>query len=268
VGDIIYKPGDMATDFYVIQEGEVEVLSPNNGDKHETIAVLGPGDFFGEGSLMEKRARKHLCRARANTELLVLGKHVFDQFSQAFVPFRKALADAMNQRTSVWQAMPEVQKLVASIPLHELIDPVITEPLNFDHTLIDAVDKINSNRLDFVYVVDERRHLVGLVTRGDLLRAIEVAASQPNKDQRNIKVKNIVEQEPVYVTMNDDSLHAVSLMREHGFKRLPVVENKDNMFLKGNIRIENVIDRILKELSMVPSSELLVASASKNNPEK
>jgi len=248
-GDVIYKPGDLATDFYVIEEGEVEVLSQTNGHE-ETVAVLGKGDFFGEGSLLEKRSRKHICRARTNTELLVMGKHVFDQFSHAFVPFRKALADAMNQRTSVWQAMPEVQKLVAAIPLTELIDPVITEPLNFDNTLSDAVDKINKNRLDFVYVVDDRGHLVGLVTRGDLLRAIEVAASQPDKDQRNITVKHIVEQEPLYVTMSDDTLHAVSLMREHGFKRLPVVENKDNMHLKGNIRIENVIDRIMKELKM------------------
>jgi NADH dehydrogenase len=268
VGDIIYKPGDPATDFYVIEEGIVEVLSQTNG-KEETIAVLGPGDFFGEGSLMEKRARKHLCRARANTELLVLGKHVFDQFSHAFVPFRKALADAMNQRTSIWQAMPEVQQLVAAIPLAELIEPVVTEPLRYDNTLTDAVDKINKNRLDFVYVVNDQNHLVGLVTRGDLLRAIEVAASKPDRDQRNIKVKNIVEQEPIYVTVGDDTLHAVSLMREHGFKRIPVVENKENMLLKGNIRIENVIDRILQELKILSSSDERLATVGRTlSPEK
>jgi NADH dehydrogenase len=263
IGDIIYKPGDPANEFYVIESGEVEVLGQSNG-KDEIIAVLGQGDFFGEGSLLEKRARKHLCRARTNTELLVLGKHVFDQFSTAFVPFRKALADAMNQRTSVWQAMPEVQQIVAAIPLSDLIDPLITEPLRFDNTLTDAVDKINKNRLDFVYVVDDRNHLVGLVTRGDLLRAIEVAAAQPNIDRRNIKVKNMVEQEPFFITKNDDTLHAVSIMREHGFKRLPVVEDKENMHLIGNVRIENVIDRIMQELQIASSSsENLVAATAK-----
>jgi NADH:ubiquinone reductase (H+-translocating) len=248
-GDIIYKPGDPATDFFVIEEGEVEVISQNNG-KEETVAILGPGDFFGEGSLLEKRARKHLCRARTSTELLVLGKHVFDQFSKAFVPFRKALGDAMNQRTTIWAAMPEIQRMVSAIPLTEVTDPLITEPLRFDHTLTDAVDKINKHRLDFLYVINDQNHLVGLVTRGDLLRAIEVAASIPDKDQRNIKIKNIVDQEPLYVTETDHTLHAVTLMREHGFKRLPVVESKDSMKLKGNIRIENVIDRIIQELKI------------------
>ena len=62
-GDAIYKPGDPAHDFYVIEDGEVEVLSQTNG-KEETIAILGPGDFFGEGALIERRARKHLCRAQ------------------------------------------------------------------------------------------------------------------------------------------------------------------------------------------------------------
>jgi NADH dehydrogenase len=269
VGDLIYKPGDPATDFFVIEEGEVEILSPTNGGKEEIVAVLGPGDFFGEGSLMEKRARKHVARARTNTELLVLGKHVFDQFSQAFVPFQKALAAAMNQRTTMWAAMPEVQQLVANIPLADIVEPVIVEPLKFDHTLTDAVEKINKNRLDFCYVVDDRDHLVGLVTRGDLLRAVEVAASTPDKDQRNIKVKNIVEQEPVYVTINDNTLHAVSVMREHGFKRIPVVESNESMHLKGNIRIENVIDRIMQELKAASGSvENLIKVGTVASPEK
>ena len=47
-------------------------------------------------------------------------------------------------------------------------------------------------------------------------------------------VKHIVEHNPVYVTMGDGTLHAISLMRKHGFKRMPVVESIDNLTLKGN----------------------------------
>jgi len=248
-GDAIYKPGDPAHDFYVIEEGEVEVISQTNG-KEEIIAVLGAGDFFGEGALMEGRARKHLCRARTNTELLVMGQHVFDEFSKALGPMKKALASAMKQRTSVWENLPDIQQVASAIPLSELIEPVVTEPLNFESTLLETIEKINQHQLDFVFVVDDRNQLAGLVTRSDLLRAFEVAASTPEKDQRYIMVKHIVEHNPVYVTMGDGTLHAISLMRKHGFKRMPVVETKDNLTLKGNIRIETVLKRIVQELQI------------------
>ena len=44
--EMVFKVGDPATDFYVVKEGEVEILSPTSG-KEEVIAILGSGDFLG-----------------------------------------------------------------------------------------------------------------------------------------------------------------------------------------------------------------------------
>ena len=87
----------------------------------------------------------------------------------------------MKKQTSIWQHLPDIQQVASAIPLSDLIEPVITEPLNFETTLLETIEKINRHQLDFVFVVDDGNRLAGLVTRSDLLRAFEVAAATPEK---------------------------------------------------------------------------------------
>jgi len=47
-GDIVYKKGDIQTDFFIINKGKVQLK--NNGDG-QILATLAKGDFFGEESL-------------------------------------------------------------------------------------------------------------------------------------------------------------------------------------------------------------------------
>jgi CRP-like cAMP-binding protein len=51
-GKRLLNEGDYAYEFMAIEEGEAEVV---RGD--EQLAVLGPGDFFGEMALLEKTLR-------------------------------------------------------------------------------------------------------------------------------------------------------------------------------------------------------------------
>src|ERR1700751_6341718 len=44
-GDFIFKKGEAPTNFYVLKQGEVEVLRSNNGSGSEIVLVLGPGLF-------------------------------------------------------------------------------------------------------------------------------------------------------------------------------------------------------------------------------
>src|SRR5262249_17063713 len=98
-GDLVIEQGEPAANFYVIEEGEVEVVRTRGHDAHgEVIAVLGPGSFFGEKALCSDEPRISSVRARSIVKVLVLGRNVFSQISSALTPLRDALAQTLNRR--------------------------------------------------------------------------------------------------------------------------------------------------------------------------
>ena len=75
-GQTVFKQGDKPDNFYVITEGEVEVVRGANGTE-EKIATLGPGKFFGEMGLLSGRPRMATVRATKETHLMALDANEF-----------------------------------------------------------------------------------------------------------------------------------------------------------------------------------------------
>lgn len=246
-GDFIFRQGEPATDFYVIKRGEVEILHSPDGSCNgnmETIAILGPGDFFGEAALMDSRPRSNFARARTEAEVVLVGRSVFTQISSSLGPLSEALAMALKRRTNVWQRLPEVRRVLDAIALEEFIEPLPSEPLHADSPLSEAVRQINQHKLDFCCVVDDDGALAGILTRSDLLRAMEVAAASPTGRAR-MKACDIMVAEPIALTPKDSTTFAVTTMREHGLKRLPVVNSESDRRIKGYLRIENILEAVI-----------------------
>ena len=61
--ETISRQGDPANYVLYIQEGGVKLTVVNEGGKEAVVAILGPGDFFGEGCL----AGQSVCMATAST---------------------------------------------------------------------------------------------------------------------------------------------------------------------------------------------------------
>jgi NADH:quinone reductase (non-electrogenic) len=98
-GDYIFHQGEPGSNFYIIKSGEVEVLQSNNeGIPAEVVAVLGPGDFFGEMALIDDKPRNASIRARSPVETVVMGRNVFTQISSSLVPFHNYLEEVVKQR--------------------------------------------------------------------------------------------------------------------------------------------------------------------------
>jgi CRP-like cAMP-binding protein len=66
-GEVIVCQGDAATEMFVIRSGSVEIQ--RSGD---VVARLGPGEFFGEMSLLESLPRDADAVAASDVELLVI----------------------------------------------------------------------------------------------------------------------------------------------------------------------------------------------------
>ena len=55
-GDLIFSQGDLGTDMFIIQDGEVDIIKHIQGESH-LLSHLEKGDFFGEMALMENSPR-------------------------------------------------------------------------------------------------------------------------------------------------------------------------------------------------------------------
>src|SRR5688500_16091681 len=76
----IFWIGEQGSDFYMIQVGRVSVNYPDDNGREVTIAVLGPGDFFGEISLLDGGPRTATIRAQSDVMLVSLSRHAFLEF--------------------------------------------------------------------------------------------------------------------------------------------------------------------------------------------
>lgn len=75
-GDVIVRQGEVADRFYIVSDGEVEVIREGAGGE-ERVALLGPGQFFGEIGLLTAKPRIATVRTTKDTELLALDRDAF-----------------------------------------------------------------------------------------------------------------------------------------------------------------------------------------------
>ena len=90
----IFSQGDSAKTVLYIQKGAVRLSVVNETGKEAVVAVLGPGDFFGEGCLAGQPLRIGSATAITATTILVIEKkemvrvlHVEHEFSDRFISY-------------------------------------------------------------------------------------------------------------------------------------------------------------------------------------
>jgi len=70
--ETVFEEGDPGSGMYAIRSGRVAIfVRTSNGEKKQ-LALLGPGDFFGESTLMAPASRTASARTLEQTELIGL----------------------------------------------------------------------------------------------------------------------------------------------------------------------------------------------------
>jgi len=95
--ETIFSQGDPCRNVFYIQKGGVRLSVVNEMGKEAVVAVLGPGDFFGEGCLAGQPIRIGTATAIAPTTALIIEKsemvrvlHSEHEFSDRFISFMLA----------------------------------------------------------------------------------------------------------------------------------------------------------------------------------
>ena len=69
-GAEVFHEGEAGRDLFVILDGEVEVLRRSKRGHETRVALLGPGDWFGEMSILDVLPRSATMRVVAPSQLL------------------------------------------------------------------------------------------------------------------------------------------------------------------------------------------------------
>ena len=72
-GDVLFREGDRGDTLYVIAEGKIKLGRTSPDGRENLVAILGPGEMFGELSLFDPGPRTMTATAIAETQLLGLG---------------------------------------------------------------------------------------------------------------------------------------------------------------------------------------------------
>jgi CRP-like cAMP-binding protein len=73
-GEVVFSQGDAANDVRYIQKGTIKLSVLSHAGKEAVVAMLGPGDFFGERTLAGHSIRIETATAVVATSVLIIEK--------------------------------------------------------------------------------------------------------------------------------------------------------------------------------------------------
>ena len=107
-GELIYREGDLARNFYTILGGRVEVVRQEAG-RELPVATLAAGEYFGEMSLLRGLSHSASVRAVTPTDVLIMSGADFKALASSSIYFGETLAEVMKRRLSDSGGPPAAQ---------------------------------------------------------------------------------------------------------------------------------------------------------------
>jgi CRP-like cAMP-binding protein len=72
--DVVFLQASPADSVFYIQRGKIKIVVASKQGKEAVVAILGPGDFFGEGCLIGQPLRLSTARAMIDSEVMRVSK--------------------------------------------------------------------------------------------------------------------------------------------------------------------------------------------------
>lgn len=152
--DTLFAEGDAAEDLYVVMSGRVAIGKRSSDGRQSLVALMGPGDLFGEMPLFDGGARSASARALERSDL-------------ARVPFDVVRAELESRPTLLW---PVVGMLAARLRA--------TDAALADAMLLDVTGRTAKRLLELSAEADE---FVLPVTQEELAGLVGASRERVNK---------------------------------------------------------------------------------------
>ena len=123
-GQTIIEEGLAGDYMYVIVEGQVKVTKLSGDGREKILGLLGPGDFFGEMSLLDNSVRAASVKSMAETRILALSRQIDEQASS--LSFQRVKERTQGLLTRMATGAPGAEGRMMTPPLtHQQIADMI-----------------------------------------------------------------------------------------------------------------------------------------------
>jgi CRP/FNR family transcriptional regulator, cyclic AMP receptor protein len=96
--EVIFREGEPAATLFVIDRGQVKLSTMAPSGRELLIAILGPGQIFGELEMFDGGPRGMTARARDDVQVFVVTKHLVQAILRTRPAFVRRLLELMARR--------------------------------------------------------------------------------------------------------------------------------------------------------------------------
>ena len=182
-GSVVMRKGEMVEAWTGVIEGLIKINVVSQAGKSATFTGIGPGGWFGEGSLLKDEPRKYDVVALRDSRIAWMPRATFDWLLDNSIPFNRFLLMQLNERLGQFIGMVEYERLLepdarVARCLAELFNPLLypghREELEISQEEIGYLSGVSRQRVNQALQVLAREGLLsveyGLVRIRDLPR--------------------------------------------------------------------------------------------------
>ncbi|GMU60701.1 MAG: Crp/Fnr family transcriptional regulator [Myxococcales bacterium] len=117
-GTVLFREGEPGKEMYVLQSGRV-AISKKVRDVEKVLAVLGPGEFFGEMAIISNKPRNASAAVEDDARLLVIDPKTFEAMIRGNAEIAVRMIKKLAERLS--DADAQIESLLLADPNSRIV---------------------------------------------------------------------------------------------------------------------------------------------------
>ncbi len=160
-GETIVEQGKKSNALFILLNGRARVLTADNRGREVILAILRPGDYIGEMSLIDNEPHSATVRAEVQTDVLMLGRMEFARCLPENTSMSYAVMRGLAQR------LRHANRMIESLALIDVYGRVARALLEFATREEDGelVVREKLSRQDIAKMVGASREMVSRVMK-------------------------------------------------------------------------------------------------------
>ena len=168
-GEIVVEQGKKSNALFILLTGRARVLTADVRGREVILAVLQPGDYVGEMSLIDNEPHSATVRAEVQTDMLILGRAEFARC----LPENSSLSYAIMR--GLVQRLRSADRQIESL------------------ALLDVYGRVARALLNMAEMIGEQNTIRNKVSRQDLAKVVGASREMVSRVMKDLEERGVIE---------------------------------------------------------------------------